>query len=144
MNSLISTSILFSPGQEASFHSIKTTSKKLYDYIKEKGCKTYISTTPSNYDINQGALNLEFQVKGKPMDKKLGDKAIVQYQEMKSIVRGLQMGYYANQIAYSFADESILCHSMLFVSKNGGELTLRAVLDAAKSISEIFRDEFLE
>lgn len=51
MNSLISTSILFNPLQEADFLSIKVTTKKIYDYIRAKGCKTYISASPSNYDI---------------------------------------------------------------------------------------------
>lgn len=51
MNSLISTAILFNPLEEADFLSIKVTTKKLFDYIKAKDCKTYISASPSNYDI---------------------------------------------------------------------------------------------
>jgi hypothetical protein len=51
MNSLISTSILFNPLQEADFLSIKVTTKKIYDYIRAKRYKTYISASPSNYDI---------------------------------------------------------------------------------------------
>jgi hypothetical protein len=87
MNSLISTSILFSPSQvESDFLSIKVTTKKLYDYIRAKGCKTYISASPSNYDIQETVLNLGFTVKGKPMDKKLGDKAIVNISENDSLL----------------------------------------------------------
>jgi hypothetical protein len=128
MNSLISTSILFNPDQESNFLRIKTFTKKLYEYIKEKGCKTYLSTAPSNYDINQGVLNLDFIVKGKPLDKKLGDKAIVQFQEKDSLLNSLSMSYYANQMAVHFADESIICHSIQYLTKKGEKITIQKVV----------------
>lgn len=124
MNSLISTAILFNPEQEANFASIKSTTGKMYKYIKEKKCKTYISTSPSNYDIQQGCLNLDFTIKGKPMDKKVGDKAIVQFSEKHSLMNSLSMSYYANQIAVNFADESIISHSIQYLINKGKDLTI--------------------
>jgi hypothetical protein len=73
MNSLISTSILYKPNSKATFGEIKSFSKQIYRMCKYKGLKTYISNSPSNYDINQAVLNLGFKVKGKPNDKKVGD-----------------------------------------------------------------------
>ena len=71
---------------ESDFLTIKVTTKKIYDYMLAKGCKTYISTTPSNYDIQETVLNLGFTVKGKPMDKKLGDKAIINISDNDSLL----------------------------------------------------------
>lgn len=144
MNSLISTSILFNPLEEADFLSIRVTTKKMYDYIRLKNCKTYISSSPSNYDIQETVLNLGFTVKGKPLDKKLGDKAIVNIEERNSLLQSLAMSYYANQLAVNFSVESIIAHSFNYLSKvSGGPITVNQVFETSQVVSEIFKDEFL-
>ena len=145
MNSLISTSILFNPLQEVDFLSIKVTTKKMYDYIRLKNCKTYISASPSNYDIQETVLNLGFKVKGKPMDKKTGDKAIVNIEEKDSLLQSLAMSYYANQIAVNFSVESIIAHSFNYLSKvaNGAPISVSQIFETSQVVSEIFKDEFL-
>ena len=81
MNSLISSVLYTYPKPEITFQEIKSSCKQTYDYIVNQGYKTYISASPQNYDINQAVLNLGFTVKGKPMDKKLGNQAIVDLEE---------------------------------------------------------------
>jgi hypothetical protein len=55
-----------------------------------------MSASPSNYDIQETVLNLGFTIRGKPMDKKQGDKAIVNIEEKDSLLQSLAMSYYAN------------------------------------------------
>lgn len=97
MNSLISSALLYYPKQEVSFDTVKAITKNLYQYINEKGCKTYISVTPQNYDINQAVLNLGFKVRGNPLDKKTGGAAIINM-KMKddSELKTLALSYYGN------------------------------------------------
>ena len=73
MNSLIASALLFQPRKEITFKNIKTITKSIYNYIKEKDYKTYVSICPQNYDIKQAVLNLGFKVSGDPLDKKIGD-----------------------------------------------------------------------
>jgi len=73
MNSLIASSLIYHADPKVSFKDIKNTTKTLYDYIKLKKFKNYISTMPQNYDINLAALSLGFQVSGTPNDRKTGD-----------------------------------------------------------------------
>ena len=142
MNSLISTSILFNPLEEADFLSIRVTTKKMYDYIRLKNCKTYISSSPSNYDIQETVLNLGFTVKGKPLDKKLGDKAIVNIEERNSLLQSLAMSYYANQLAVNFSVESIIAHSFNYLSKvSGGPITVNQVFETFKNCLSCWKQQ---
>ena len=96
MNSIIASTLLYYPRTEISVKDIKISTKLLYSYILDRGFKNYISATPANYDINQAALNLGFQVIGKPLDRKVGDKAIVDLKERDSILKVLTLFYYGN------------------------------------------------
>lgn len=82
MNSLISTSLFYQPQLEVSFGQVKQLTHMLYGYMIDKGFKNYISAEPQNYDINQASLNLGFQVRGNPGDKKEGDQAVVNMKEV--------------------------------------------------------------
>jgi len=77
MNSLISTSLFYQPEQQVTFNKIKGSIDMLYSYIQDSQLKNYISTTPSNYEINNAALNLGFKVIGNPEDRKKGGEAVV-------------------------------------------------------------------
>lgn len=46
MNSLISSTIMHYPSQEVSFKDIKLSTNYLYNYINDRGYKSYISQTP--------------------------------------------------------------------------------------------------
>lgn len=63
------------------------------------------------------------------MDKKQGDKAIVNIEEKDSLLQSLAMSYYANQIAVNFSVESIICHSFNYWLKicNGEPITVDQV-----------------
>jgi hypothetical protein len=51
------------------------------------------------------------------MDKKQGDKAIVNIEEKDSLLQSLAMSYYANQIAVNYSFESIIAHSFNYWHK---------------------------
>jgi hypothetical protein len=73
MNSIIASSLLYYPRDEMRFKDIKISTSNIYDYIIERGYKSYVSTQPQNFDINIAALNLGFKVIGNPADRKKGD-----------------------------------------------------------------------
>lgn len=79
------------------------------------------------------------------MDKKLGDKAIVNISEKDSLLQSLAMSYYANQIAVNFSVESIIVHSFNYWQKisNGQPITLDQIFQTSQIMCEIFKDEFL-
>ena len=79
------------------------------------------------------------------MDKKQGDKAIVNIEEKDSLLQSLAMSYYANQIAVNFSAESIISHSFNYWHKisNGEPITVDQVFETSHVISEIFKHEFL-
>lgn len=79
------------------------------------------------------------------MDKKQGDKAIVNIEEKDSLLQSLAMSYYANQIAVNFSAESIISHSFNYWYKisNGEPITVDQVFETSHVISEIFKHEFL-
>jgi hypothetical protein len=56
-------------------------------------------------------MNLGFKVNGDPMNKKTGDSSIVLLDERDSILKRLSLGYYLNQVADSFAHESMYTHA---------------------------------
>ena len=145
MNALISTSLLYNPKQEISFkHAIKIT-KNLYDYIHHKQFKTYVSATPRHYDFQQAALNLGFIVKGKPLDRKLGDEAIINMAERNQLLKMLSLSYYGNQLGVYFAAESMVFHSISLINKKSksDEIDIPKVAELCATISDIFQNEFL-
>ena len=73
MNSIIASSLLYYPRDEMRFKDTKISTSNIYDYIIERGYKSYVSTQPQNFDINIAALNLGFKVIGDPADRKKGD-----------------------------------------------------------------------
>ena len=117
MNSLISSTIMYHSSQEVSFKDIKIATYNLYKYIQDRGYKSYISQTPQNYDINQAALNLGFQVIGDPNAKKTGDLAIIDTKEKDSLLKQMSLVYYGNQLGVYLSTESILCHAYSLISK---------------------------
>ena len=117
MNSLISSTIMYHSSQEVSFKDIKIATYNLYKYIQDRGYKSYISQTPQNYDINQAALNLGFQVIGDPNAKKTGDLAIIDTKEKDSLLKQMSLVYYGNQLGVYLSTESILCHAYILISK---------------------------
>ena len=58
-------------------------------------------------------MNLGFKVNGDPMNKQTGDASTVLLDQRDSILKRLSLGYYANQIADSFAHESMVIHAFL-------------------------------
>ena len=57
---------------------MKKITGNIYSHLVEfKRVKTYMNNAPTNYDIEQAALNLNMAIKGTPNDKAKGDKAII-------------------------------------------------------------------
>ena len=77
MNSIIASSLYFSPNQDISFKNIKIACANLYNHILKKQYKNYIANQPKNYDINLAVQHLGFEVKGEPLHKARGDQAVV-------------------------------------------------------------------
>ena len=92
---------------------VKKHARAAFEITKDKDIKTFVSSEPQNYEINRALLNLGFQIKGDPMNKKNGDTSIVLLDERDSILKRLSLGYYVNQIADSFANETMVAHSFL-------------------------------
>ena len=90
---------------------------EVYTYIQDKRYKNYISTEPQNFDINQAALNLGFQVSGNPEHRKEGSKAIVNMSENQDLLKHLSLAYYANQMSVYFKYESMIAHSITYTLK---------------------------
>lgn len=117
MNSLIAATLMYYPREEIRFKDIKISTSLIYDYIMERGYKTYISTQPQNYDINQAALNLGFTVKGNPTDRKKGDEAVVNIKEKGALLKQMTLVYYGNQLGVYFSMESIICHAYSYLTQ---------------------------
>ena len=97
MNCLITSALHFYPKKEVPFKTIRTITKNLYDYILYKRYKTYVATSPQNFDINVAVLNLGFDVIGKPLDKKQGSNARVNMEfDGDQMLKALSMSYYGN------------------------------------------------
>ena len=97
MNCLITSALHFYPKKEVPFKTIRTITKNLYDYILYKRYKTYVATSPQNFDINVAVLNLGFDVIGKPLDKKQGANARVNMEfDGDQMLKALSMSYYGN------------------------------------------------
>lgn len=91
-------------------------------------------------------INLGFTVKGDPMNKKKGDEAIVFFKERDQLLKTLSMSYYANQLGVYFNAECILAHSVNYLRKTSApdkRLSITKVIEMAKFIEQIFRNEFL-
>ena len=58
--------------------------------------KNYISTVPTNYDINLAAINLGFKVNGKPEHKKEGGNAIIDTKDKNELLKQMTLVYYGN------------------------------------------------
>ena len=87
----------------------------LIDFLKIKSVSTdptfsHHCEAAANWLVSQ-LLNLGFEVKGKPLDKKVGDQAIVNFKERDSLLKTLSMSYYANTLGVYFNVECILAHS---------------------------------
>lgn len=116
MNSIIASSLLYFPRDEIRFKDIKISTSNIYNYVLEKEHKSYVSTQPQNYDINQAALNLGFKVKGNPADRKKGNDASIDVKEKGSLLKQMTLVYYANQLGVYFSTESIVAHAYSFLA----------------------------
>lgn len=146
MNSLISAALCHYPLPKMTIKYLKSSVKLTYDHILRKEYKTYISSPPQNHDINQAVLNLGFQIKGNPMDKKIGDQAIIDLSDKESnFISMLGLSYYANQFGVYFSLESIISHSANLLLKRTGSkiMDLAELTEIAKVIFNIFRNEFM-
>lgn len=87
--------------------------KNLYDYIMYKRYKTYVATSPQNFDINDAVLNLGFNIIGKPLDKKQGANACINMNfDGDQMLKALSMSYYGNQLGVHLSVESIVIHAV--------------------------------
>lgn len=89
------------------------TSKSIYEHILANGYKTYCSASPENYDINLAVKHLGFLVVGKPLDKHKGNEAQVILGQDNNV---LALGYYSSQLTTYFSLESILTHSICYLT----------------------------
>jgi len=113
MNCLITSALHFYPKKEIPFKTIRTITKNLYDYILYKKYKTYVATSPQNFDINHAVLNLGFNIRGKPLDKKQGANAWVDMNfGGDQMLKALSMSYYGNQLGVYLSIESIIIHAI--------------------------------
>ena len=107
---------------------------------------TYCSASPENYDINLAVKHLGFEVEGKPLDKHKGNDAKVNMAQDNSV---LALAYYSNQLTTYFSLESILAHSVSFLTNfdHPTELikttTIDEVYNLASLIQNVFQNEFL-
>ena len=114
MNSMIASAILFHPKPKITFDHVKITTKNLYNHIRRKEYKTYISGPPQNFDINKAAIRLGFKVEGKPLDKRKGDEAMVNL-DSKGVEKTLSLAYYSNNIGTYFSLESMITHAVCYM-----------------------------
>ena len=103
--------MIYHPENQITMEMVKKHARAAFEITKDKDIKTFVSSEPQNYEINRALLNLGFQIKGDPMNKKTGDTSIVLLDERDSILKRLSLGYYVNQIADSFANETMVAHS---------------------------------
>jgi hypothetical protein len=117
----------------------------LYSYIQGSQLKNYISTTPSNYEINNAALNLGFKVIGNPEDRKKGGEAIVNMKEQTSLLKTLSLAYYGNQLFVYFRREAFIAHSIsLALQKAPGQpVAMSTIITNSLAIQRVFKNEFL-
>lgn len=115
MNSIIASSLYFSPNQDISFKNIKIACANLYNHILKKQYKNYVANQPKNYDINLAAQHLGFKVEGEPLHKARGDQAVVKLQAKSQISKQLNLAYYANHIGVYFQMESIVAHAGIYL-----------------------------
>ena len=146
MNSLVVSALMYYPKNEITIGAVKKSSKAIYDLAQEKEIKIYVSAEPQNFEINQAVLNLGFEVKGDPLNKKTGDASIVSLQERDTMLKRLSLGYYVNHLVVCFSNESILSHaySLAVMQTGAEEVDEHHLIKNFKIISKIFNNEFLQ
>jgi hypothetical protein len=117
----------------------------LYQYIIDKGYKTYVVGSPQYFDINRTALNLGFTIEGNPLLRKEADKATINMQLSKGLLKHLSLSYYANQISVYFKEETILHHSIgiLTEKRKMKNVTRDQIFELSQTIRCILENEFL-
>lgn len=103
------------------FEQVKTITDNIYQYIKIKKCKTYLSGPPQNFAISEAALNLGLSITGNPTDRRAGDKAIVHLRDNLTVQKQLSLSYYCMPIGVAFCYESIVAYSLYYHSKKTGD-----------------------
>lgn len=81
------------------------------------------------------------------MNKKTGDATIVMLDQRDSILKRLSLGYYVNQVADSFAHESMFIHAFFLSQLEQGDLVAPVhkslLLKNFKIIKQILYNEFI-
>jgi len=77
INTIVSTSLFFYPKSSITFNTIGYITKTIFDYMLYNKHNTYVSNSPSAYEINKALLNSGFEIEGNPMDRKAGSTAKV-------------------------------------------------------------------
>ena len=92
-------------------------------------------------------MNLGFKVNGDPMNKQTGDASVVILDQRDSILKRLSLGYYVNQVADSFAHESMIVHAIFLSQLEQGDLVAPVhkshLLKNFKIIKQILYNEFI-
>ena len=77
-------------------------------------------------------LNLGFEIEGKPMDKRQGNKATVDLNfSGDQMLKTLSMSYYGNQLGVYFSAEAIVIYAIdiLFKEKKTSTLKLNEIVE---------------
>ena len=96
---------------------VKDMSDQIFKYIKTKKCKTYLSGPPNNFAIKEAALNLGFNIKGNPMDKRQGHKATIKIIDKFVALKRLSLSYYSMPIGVALCNDSIVAYSLYYLKK---------------------------
>lgn len=117
MNAIVSSCFLFkSHKKEISLGNVKIMTDKIYQYLNQKKCKTFVSGAPQNNVIGEAALNLGFKIKGNHQDRRQGHKAVIFLQDNIDLLKELSLSYYSMPIGVALCNESIIAYSLLYLS----------------------------
>ena len=117
MNALLSSCFLFSKKSEITFANAKQVTDDIYKYIKAKKIKTHVSGPPQNMAIQDGAINLGLTIQGKPLDKRQGDKAVVNVPQVINKIDRLSLSYYAMPISDALCQEAIVACALFYLTR---------------------------
>ena len=133
MNAILSSCFMFSQKSELTFGQVKKITDNIYQYIRDKKCKTYVCGPPKNFAIKEGALNLNLSIQGNPDDRRQGDKATVNVSKNVGVLERLSLAYYATPIGVALCHETIMAYSIFYLTQQEKQVKVVTISELVRT-----------
>ena len=130
-NALISSVFLNLPEGELAFKKVKKLTNGLYEHCYKRKHNIVMSLGPQNYDITKAAESFKLKVIGKPLDRKLGEKASIQLKK----VEGLE--FHQEEMVAQFSQEGMVALALQMTTR------IDEIMDITKRLIDVFKNEFV-